>query len=812
MRAVAFLRPQLRYLWLACLAVFWGLFQAGLPQTIAHNLISHQSDPLTRGAFYFQTQTAEELFYRSFGEMAMGRPPDRGFLAEHRGDLGAFTSAMLGPETLDGPVLPYRDYVAEYPPVNFPVIVAPAWMSEGQAPVYCSWLRAILASLCLGALYLSTRLAAACHSGQERLLWLSLLGALGLGQVFITRLDALPLFLCVGALWAAFREKPGWTGIFLALASGAKIVPIFLVPLFVAHWWLAGERSKAFRCSLMAALGVATLFVPLLFLPSGHLQAMFRFHDERPIQVESTFGLLLRVQQHLLGTPVELVHNYGSWNLESPMAHIYLALAKPLALGSVALMVMLYCHWLNWGRASLEAELRRWYLLRACGATVLALMLASKVLSPQYLIWLWPWVFLAESPKNRLFPLLCLASFLLTQGVTQVMDGPMVRGEPWGTAVLGLRNLSLLGMLVTLLGKPEPTPRCSDPSPSKTPAWIFPLIPLSIIFLAAAIHWRSQELSRWWRTLETPGAGALSYRLEFAGESPWGSGLLGKTGLGHPEWGDGRSFAWTLQAQTGLWFPAPQPASHYSLELDIARALQPELADQLQVEVNGHPCLLQRRTEKKPWRYQCLLPAEWIKDRNIVGVTLRTPTPLSPKDLGLGEDYRTLGLQMDWISLSAVDGFYRGFHDQPALQANGWRSWEGEQGPWIYRIRPENFSADLARLPVGSGWSPAEADLWGRPRRRLISKGQLRLPSSPGQAILSFAVLKSSPSERTAPAVRLRVGGVEVKTELQEGTWETIHQVPIQPSGPWLELQFETRGGPWNSPPALSWISIRGNP
>ena len=127
-------RSDLRYLVLAVFVVLLGLFNSGLDETLAsYNPpppTSALGRPLVKLAYHFRTQTNEERFYHCFGQMALGRQHDYRFLVKHRGDLGEYHEGMVGPETVTGPTLPYRDYIAEYPPVNFPFIAGPSLAGE----------------------------------------------------------------------------------------------------------------------------------------------------------------------------------------------------------------------------------------------------------------------------------------------------------------------------------------------------------------------------------------------------------------------------------------------------------------------------------------------------------------------------------------------------------------------------------------------------------------------------------------------------------------------------------------------------------
>ena len=840
-------RKDLRYLALAVFVVLLGLFNSGLDDEWASLVppphASFVGRQITKLAYHYRLETKEELFYHCFGQMAWGREHDREFLENHRGDLGKYQRGMLGPETTTGPILPYRDYIAEYPPVNFPFIAGPSLVaseSHHYAMVFRITFAFLLGASFLMSLHLARRLGL---SERELRIFaiLALAGAALLGPIMITRLDAVTLLCFVAALVAVSHERPILAGLMMGLATGAKIVPLFLLPFFFLHWWLGRERGKALRFAVSAIATIGLVFIPALLAGPTNFKAMFGFHGERPIQTESTFAVLLRIQEFILGTPVELVHSFGSWNLESPMASVFQSLSTPLALAAVAITLLLYY---RWNRLSPEAEkaTREYWLLRALGAAAVGLMVFSKVFSPQYLIWLWPWIFLAERRKKPVYLVLCLTIFLSTQMITHSYGSAMVKGEFDGVALLAGRNFSLLILLLWLTQRPEHS--SPDRSrPEQDWGWRIIFIPLALAFLSAAVCYKSWTLeARWLRTTpfnETPRFNRVEFATTTLNEKPT---RLGYYGLEVGK--DGNTFDWTARRKVVHYFPYGRIDSPAILEFRGLNILNPEFESGITLNINDKPLDFWTTGEEWPRVFTAWVPTEQLYIGRWNRLSLNTPEPVTPLSLGMGKDFRRLGIQMDWVSFNAVDGFARFYAKPPSevmdffTKDEGWIMRAGFQAPpsgpvweqvsdeyweapfsevdfptaggpvWIYK--PGDFYCDMARFPVGSGWEDPSSDNIDRPFREIRTKGRLSLRFPPGRSKLSFSVLKA---ERNKPGHAVVVStpeGTKFELKRTEMNWSTLYETEIVSEGGIESLLFEKEGF-WGDAPAVGIISVRPN-
>jgi hypothetical protein len=154
--------------------------------------------------------------------------------------------------------------------------------------------------------------------------------------------------------------------------------------------------------------------------------------------------------QNLGLTSLEVGYDYGSINIASP-------LADTLAKLSLAIMVLLLAavYWLYYKRqtkseASLNMMTNYWVL------AVLIFMLTSKVLSPQFIVWLYPLVPLVTGYWRHISWLVFIPVGLLTNYVFPGHYWELFLSlEPKVIRVLFTRNLLLIALAILYLVFPQ---------------------------------------------------------------------------------------------------------------------------------------------------------------------------------------------------------------------------------------------------------------------------------------------------------------------------------------------------------------------
>ena len=359
-----------------------------------------------------------------------------------------------------GGAFPYRDFAFEYPPAALPAMLVPSYMSWSYATSF-----AVLMGACgAGCIALVASALREVEAGAART-WaaLLLLGAspLILGSLFDSRFDLWPTLLAVGALAALIRERPFVTGALLALGFAAKLWPGALLPIAVVYLWRRRGSDRALAAVATFVLVAAACFVPFAVVAPNGLRHMFADQLGRPLQVESLGAAVLMALQHLGMRAVSTIDSHGGQALNGRGAGFAANLSSALEIVAV---VAIWVWFARLRRPGTEE------VLVAAAATVCALVAFDKVLSPQYLIWLVPFVALVRGGVGLTVGALVVVALGLTQTWFPTHYWPLAlqHASPWSWYLL-VRDLALVALAV-VLGRELSRARGSEARRERWPA------------------------------------------------------------------------------------------------------------------------------------------------------------------------------------------------------------------------------------------------------------------------------------------------------------------------------------------------------
>ncbi|MFE3069753.1 glycosyltransferase 87 family protein [Streptomyces sp. NPDC059247] len=327
-------------------------------------------------------------------------------------------------EVLETGVYPRSDATWQYPPAAAFAILSPALLPFLDYTAAFFVLALVCDAFVFGLL---------AHTGRRpgrsmRGAWLWLAAVPLLGPTAYARYDIMVAAVAVAALLAAIRS-PLVLGALTGFGAVLKVWPALLLagtPKGRATW-------RSWPVAAGAAVGVLALCA--VWMP-GSL-AFLSYQSERGTEVESLGAMVFHVARHF-GWEGEARMNYGSMEFLGP----YVSWVSALSMG---LTVAAFC-WLAWWRF----RARRFVTSTTADAAFVAVLLftlTSRVISPQYMVWLFALaaVCLAYRSSRMRFPAhLVLWATAVTQFEYPVWFSHVTGSGPLGIAVLFLRN----GLLV----------------------------------------------------------------------------------------------------------------------------------------------------------------------------------------------------------------------------------------------------------------------------------------------------------------------------------------------------------------------------
>lgn len=193
------------------------------------------------------------------------------------------------------------------------------------------------------------------------------------------RYDALPAACVIVALVAARRGRLPWAYGALAVGTLLKLYPLVLLPLLLIESWRARDHEPLWRGPALFAAIVALVEGLAAALNPASVTSPLGFMGARCVQVESFPATLGYIWAHLIGASARFPYAYNSTCEQTAGLGGAQAVALGVALVGVGLTLALYWR-------------RRLTLGVAALLIIAALIISSKVFSPQYLLWLSPLV------------------------------------------------------------------------------------------------------------------------------------------------------------------------------------------------------------------------------------------------------------------------------------------------------------------------------------------------------------------------------------------------------------------------------------
>jgi len=336
--------------------------------------------------------------------------------------------------------LPYRDVAIEYPPGSVPFTILPG-LVVGTGAGYRLVFACEMVLVDAVGLWAASRLAKIVDQGRRRIPLAYVLAMVAMGPLLVLRFDLVPAVCVLLAAAMAAEGRPGWAAAALGYGTAAKIFPGVLAPLLVLGLVPAiGWRRSLLRTVPPFLAGFGVTVVPALLLSVRGTADSVLFHVQRGVQIESLWANAIDLIDLLGGPRARTVTGFGAYDLSSSLSE-----AAKLLSGVATLAMLAGAAWLVWRRSRRLGGLGPADWAGAFAVAVFAFVLPTRVLSPQYLVWLCaPMAALAVGLAGRRALWTLAAAAVVSQVIFPFRYSQLRRLYPFDIGLLTLRNLLLI--------------------------------------------------------------------------------------------------------------------------------------------------------------------------------------------------------------------------------------------------------------------------------------------------------------------------------------------------------------------------------
>ncbi len=377
----------------------------------------------------------------------------------------------LGPQISDLPVyedayrhmaagdLPYRDFALEYPPLAAGLFWVAGVLPGAYGPAF-SFLMLIALVLTVVPVTLTAR---ALGLGLSRQVAAGLITAclpVLLGGLVETRFDLVLAALIAWMLWAVVTDRMTTAWVLLALAVLVKLVPLAFIPVLAIVHMRRHGRSDTWRGALTGGALVVVVALPLALIAPSGLWDSIAYHLDRPLQLEATGAAYLMGMRLLAGTPLTVDSSFGSQGLQGGVPDLMALISVIVLVALVVAIALTVLRILPAGRGLDDPAI----FVAGIAATGIALLVAGKVLSPQFLVWIVPAAVLVRGRFGWASAIVTAVALLLTHAYFPGAYWGLVALRPSEMALLIVRDAVLIALLALVW------PRRGMEAPLRAPA------------------------------------------------------------------------------------------------------------------------------------------------------------------------------------------------------------------------------------------------------------------------------------------------------------------------------------------------------
>ncbi len=375
--------------------------------------------------------------------------------SELRGNQGDVSLYLDDAERIVDGGTPYVQVPLEYPPLALVPMIVPYLSWPGGHPTlqqyaarFAAWESLLVLALgfVLVAVARAGALAARGRDPGWAIAWRLPILVAGAALAITWRFDVFAALLLAVSLWATLTNRPIAAGIALGLGVLAKLFPIVAAPALAVAWLAPRDGRRLARFGIATGFTIAAGLLPFLLVADGDALSFLSYHSQRGLEVESIGAGVVLLDGLIRGQAVETSSPFKAVEVFGPLAKAWLGLLPILTIGGFGTLALV-----AWRRVRIElaahGAVQAATLATLAGASLLLLLITSKVFSIQYVVWLLPFAALL---RGRPF-WLAAAVVALTMPIHPFLFSDLIAQRPLPILVLNLRNALLVALTGWLL-------------------------------------------------------------------------------------------------------------------------------------------------------------------------------------------------------------------------------------------------------------------------------------------------------------------------------------------------------------------------
>ena len=295
------------------------------------------------------------------------------------------------------------------------------------------------------------------RSGNYTGVWVWLLGIPLLGALPVLRFDLVPAVIGIAAL-VVIHRRPAWFGALAGLGASIKLWPIVLL---FGEW----DRRRLIRAAGAAVGALAVVFL-VSALAFGDSTSFLDGQGNRGLQEEAVATAPWQVSEIVNGDAPDRAIRHGAWEIATGTADTVagaLEWLTLLALAAAAAWWALRARAIRGGRADLAgAAVSRDFVF----TVVLLLVVTSRVLSPQFMIWLLGLaavVLTAGTPRLARPAWLVIGATILSTSAFGSPESALIRNLALLAAAMDA-SIAMLALMRSPLAPTEPVRATGPPA------------------------------------------------------------------------------------------------------------------------------------------------------------------------------------------------------------------------------------------------------------------------------------------------------------------------------------------------------------